>query len=207
MFVFKSMAKIMFLIVLAYLICYFVRINDVSVKESEGNFVVFEQKLDAVARKYFLSCEPYVSDGEVVADGAKDYIIEISDSEWISIYLENTGSKDEEGQEEVTVTYEINDNRAVGDEMGRGMNIPLYVDVVNAVSAKKVSVNYCNDFLKAPEYEHDAVDSGLEKSEDMLVYKYQDLNFFNDWSISYELYDDNWQVLEFWGLTSNSLNK
>ena len=76
----------------------------------------------------------------------------------------------------------------------------MFVDLVNCISGKEISADFCNEFLNAPESKYSAEKTGYKKQDNELVSKEYALNFFEDWNISYHLTTEE-EVLTFGGLT------
>lgn len=160
-----------------------------SQEQSLNNFAYYENQLKAVLEPSGLT----MSELEIDDDEwglYHSFLIVIDDTATITVYLSSNAEKDSAGREEVEIHYKNNDEKA--------LDLKLFVEIVNAVSGREISESYCEQFLSAPEEDYS---SSRDKLDNQKIYKYEFLNFDQDWSIGYSLYDDETEELTFWGLT------
>ena len=161
--------------------CYTKRLT---VEQSEENFENYRQRLNEVAQEYGV---------ELVGS-----TITISPSERIDIELERLEDEEDKVIESFSIEYEISDV-----ESEEEFNVPLFVDLVNCVSGRELTVEFCEEFLMAPEDEYPASAYGFKKANGEIVAKQYPMNFFEDWVIGYELTEEGVGTLWFGGLTKN----
>ncbi|MCR5809372.1 MAG: hypothetical protein K6G56_07400 [Clostridiales bacterium] len=80
-----------------------------------------------------------------------------------------------------------------------GFDVGLFISLVNAVSGRRITTDYCEDFLEAPETEHPSGRYGHIMQEDELFAKWQALNLTEDWMIRHTKYKDGSETLSFGG--------
>lgn len=161
---------------------------------SAENFSKYEKAIGEVSKKYNLSMneidDPNYSDKN---DVSKDFKLTGTDME-ISFYLSNDAlDTEEKGEEVFLVAYDIPKNK--------DFDLDLFTDLVNSVSGKTITKEYCEDFIKNLN-----VTETKTPDSDRLFYESKSLDFFENWTISYELRDIDYpdahpQVLKFDGLT------
>lgn len=119
----------------------------------------------------------------------------------INISMTNStyyASEDPTGREDFYISY---NKSASGD-----FNVDLFVDLVNAMSGRTLSKEFCQEFLDAPEEDYPGERYGDEKQSYEISYKVHSLNFFEDWVIADTVYNDNTEELSFRGLTKTGTN-
>lgn len=167
-----------------------------TIEQSKKNFAVYEKSLQEIADKYGLKLTSTEDKNIENQDSYKDFLITISSNVDIEIRIINSAYEAEKGVEGFNVNYKISVVDTEGD-----FNMPLFVDLVNCVSGKNISVDYCNEFLNAPESKYSAEKYGYKKLNGEIIAKQHALNFFEDWNISYILSKDGEGILSFGGLT------
>lgn len=161
--------------------CYTKRLTE---EQSKENYANYRQRLNEVAQEYGV---------ELVGT-----TITISSSERINILLERLEAGSDKVIESFSIEYEISDIESEDE-----FNVQLFVDLVNSVSGRELTVEFCEEFLMAPEDEYPASDYGFEKLNGEIIAKEYPLNFFEDWVIGYELTEDGNGILRFGGETKN----
>lgn len=177
-------------------------VNMVTLSESTVNFAAYAERLTEVAETAELELT------EVKTENKSNYVcheyeIEIDDAQKIQIEFSNKPKGASESAEYFSIIY-YSESNDYSD-----LDTVLMASLINSVSGKEVTASYLNDFLAAPEEEYAAERFGMTKTEEHEIYKFDMLNFWEDWGISYELYtevqwDDSRQNLHFWGLTEAS---
>ena len=167
-------------------------IKRITWEQSEKNFQVYQNDLISVLEHYGLSlekCETNEYDDYL----SLSFLVTVDDEMSIDIRLHTNASHDRTGREEVEILY-----RNYGEQP---FDLQLFTEVVNTVSGREITQEYCEKFLSDPEEDHSPARYGLQKDSIKKVYKYEFLNFGQDWAITYSEYDDETEALAFWGLT------
>lgn len=123
----------------------------------------------------------------------RSFVIVIDETTTITVHFSSNATQDTKGREEVEIIY--------GNGEGKIFDLTLFTKIVNSVSGREISENYCKQFLDDPEEKHLPSRYGIHKDDTQKIYKYEFLNFGEDWSIGYSMYDDETEELMFWGLT------
>ncbi len=170
--------------------------HKISKPKAEDNFEEYEKEItDYVAQYgYELSVE---NDDETEGYMNKDIYIVINDNESITVYLEFSYDKNK-GVEDFWMTYDMLKQESLDD-----YDIGFYVGLVNLISGRELSLDFCKDFLYASEDEYPASRYNYNKLNGEKIAKMQALNFWEDWDISYTLYKEDNSELEFGGWTKN----
>lgn len=161
--------------------------NDFSVDQSEKKLEVYRAVLQKIADEHEVVLTGIWED----LIGYREYSISISDDEEIHIYMwcyPNTAGS-------FRMEY-ILDNENYDNEF----DVELFVDLVNGISGRTLSYEFCMDFLDAPESEYSVERYGYGKDDDEIISKMEHLNFFEDWTLYYTLYDTQTEYLTFGGL-------
>lgn len=169
----------------------------ISVEQSKANFVVYEENLQEIVKKYNLVLEEKISKIEGSSDEIKEFHI-VSTNFEIVIWLGNSAIDSNKGVESFTVDYYLQKSNFCDDYSE--FNLDLFVDLVNCISAKKISGDMCRDFLDSPENKYSSEKYGYTKREEENVKKVYPLNFFEDWVLFYTS-NSNGEVLTFGGLS------
>ncbi len=168
--------------------------HNISKSKAEDNFEEFEKEItDYVAQYgYELSVE---NDDETEGYMNKDIYIVINDNESITVYLGFRYDK-KKGVEDFCVIYKILKQESLDD-----YDIGFYVGLVNIISGRELTFDFCEEFLYAPEEEYPSKYNNKANGE-KIIKKYS-FNFWEDWKISYTLYKDDNSNLGFGGWTKN----
>ena len=167
-----------------------------TIKQSQKNFLVYQESLQRITEQYGLSLIANEINYFENQNSYKDFTVTVSSNSVIEILLTNSALESEKGVENCSIYYRISNISSVND-----YNIPLFVDIVNSVSGKSISVDFCAEFLNAPESKYSAEKRyGYRKLNGEIIAKEKPLNFFADWNISYIL-KSNEGELGFGGLT------
>lgn len=143
-----------------------------TIKQSEKNFPVYESDLIEVANNYNFELIE-VEDDSIEDDelSEKTFNITIDDDTEIEIWMKNDAlSSSATGRESFSVDYVTHKPKS--------FDVSLFVDLVNCISGKEITEDFCNEFLKAPEEEYSAEDRGYEKPSEDVIAKEHPLNFF-----------------------------
>ncbi|MEG0771327.1 MAG: hypothetical protein RR436_05455 [Clostridia bacterium] len=172
--------------------------KQLTIEQSKKNYIVYEDSLQKVADKYDLKLTLKEDTNLQPQWYDKAFLITISSNIDIEIMLNNSASenKKETGAEWVTIRYKIRNEDTKAD-----FNRELFVDLVNSVSGKNISIDFCNEFLDSPESKYASTKKGSKKLNGEIIAKSTSLNFFEDWNIFYELSKDSDEELTFGGLT------
>lgn len=175
----------------------------ISFEQSIINLKSYEDSLTLVAQKYN---ESLIETFDLNIEGSKlikNLVLKMKNGDEIQIRIINTAvdyNDTSGGPEEISINYNIVKNSE------SEFNIPLFVEIVNTISGRKITEKYCNDFLKAPEKRFSPSRYGIYKSDNELIFKYEFLNWLEEWSIGYHFYKDYSAELTFWGFSKQSTN-
>lgn len=150
----------------------------ISVEQSNRNFSEYQQSLQNVANNYNLCLDEIE-----VKDTYRDFSITFQNSK-ILIRLDNNAIESKEGVESFSIDYYLKKDST--DEDLKEFNVGLFVDLVNCISGKTISEDFCNEFLNAPEKKYSAEKYGYNKVNGSIIAKMYSFNFFEDWTIFYE---------------------
>ena len=171
--------------------------RQLTIEQSKENFPVYESELKEVANDYNLELIEIEDDNiqdlddNEVAEKTFNIIVTKDDTE-IEIVLKNNAlNSSTKGRESFQVNYVTHSS----------FDVSLFVNLVNCVSGKEITEDFCKEFLEAPEEKYSAEDRGFQKPSEGVIAKEYPLNFFEDWIISYYFYPESRQELSFGGLT------
>lgn len=163
-----------------------------SQEQSEKNFAYYEEQLKATV-------EPFRLDISEVSYDRSEYglyrTLSITPGEQAAITLKLTNNAGQNGRGGETVYIEYTSH---GEN---SLDPRLFTEIVNTVSGREITESYCRQFLSDPEEKHSPLRYDIEKEDYKKIYKYEFLNWWQDWSLGYSLYDDDTEELTFWGLT------
>lgn len=178
--------------------CSFDNLTAVTLAETKQNFLLYNDKIEKLISKQNIKKHNMNSDNTNMS-----FSIQIEKNFLIYIEIENSTNNHSPGIERVTVNYR---HEHVAEQKSEEFNISLFVELVNCISGKEISVQECLDFLNASENEFSPEKYNLEKTKDQLVLKINYLDFFQNWLLKYEQNSCNEETLTFWGLTKASTN-
>ena len=179
----------------------------VTKEQALKNFATYQTSLQEVSDKYNVKLKDITNEWfdeicEETPDNIKIFQIVLSKHENIEIRFdfscensEESSSLKDKGTENFDISYNI-DNKSKGN-----FNANLFVDLANSVSGRKLSLDFCKDFLNAPESKYPASNYGLDKCDGEKIEKSYSLNFYIDWMLYYTLKDDDSEELSFGGFT------
>lgn len=163
-----------------------------TIEQSKKNFEIYEDLIFEIADRYGYEVEEEVFFPDTNQDSYKYLYIEISNMEKITILMQNSAVYESEtGGESVNVDYSI---ARIGEA---AFDTELFVELVNAVSGKKITEEVCKEFLQAPSDKYPPE----RKLQGELISKAKYFNFFQDWGLFYVLTYENEEILSFGGLT------
>ena len=171
-------------------------VAQVTTEQSEENFKFYKDEIISICKKYDVK----ITDSEEKKLLVELYLSVIKEQE-IYIRIINSayyGDEDLVGREDFYISY----NKSTSSNF----NVDLFVDLVNAMSGKKLFKEFCEDFLAAPEEDYPGERYGDEKAYYEKSYKVHSLNLFEDWVIADTVYNDNTEELSFRGLTKTGTN-
>lgn len=171
----------------------------VSVEQSMENFEIYKNSLQQIADRYEVDLIETENAGTKSQSAYKAFSVTINTDADIQVELFNSLETSAKEFEEFCITYTVKNK-----EVGKSFNVDLFVDMVNCVSGKTITNDFCSEFLAAPESKYAAEKYGYQKSADELIAKKYPLNFMEDWSISYFLNNQNEESLCFSGITKQS---
>lgn len=169
--------------------------RQLTIKQSKENFPVYESVLKEVANDYNLELIEIEDDYYKENFDENEFLIKsfniIKDDTEIEITLRNDSINTTKGRESFYINYVTHSS----------FDVSLFVNLVNCVSGKEITEDFCKEFLEAPEEKYSAEDRGFQKPSEGVIAKEYPLNFFEDWVISYYFYPESRQELSFGGLT------
>ena len=169
--------------------------RQLTIEQSKENFPVYESELKEVANDYNLELIEIEDDYYKENFDENEFLIKsfniIKDDTEIEITLRNDSINTTKGRESFQVNYVTHSS----------FDVSLFVNLVNCVSGKEITEDFCKEFLEAPEEKYSAEDRGFQKPSEGVIAKEYPLNFFEDWVISYYFYPESRQELSFGGLT------
>lgn len=175
-------------------------VKHLSLEQSQKNFEYYETQLQELLEPYGLTITESPTDDindppteEQIYGWYRSFLIEIDDTATITVDFSSNATWKEKGREDFYVFYRSNGENE--------FDVKLFTEIVNAVSGREIDEDYCAQFLSDPEEAHSPSRYALSKSDGQKIYKYEFLNFQQDWSIGYTLDEDGVEELRFWGLT------
>lgn len=169
--------------------------RQLTIEQSKENFPVYESVLKEVANDYNLELIEIEDDYYKENFDENEFLIKsfniIKDDTEIEITLRNDSINTTKGRESFYINYVTHSS----------FDVSLFVDLVNCVSGKEITEDFCKEFLEAPEEKYSAEDRGFQKPSEGVIAKEYPLNFFEDWVISYYFYPESRQELSVGGLT------
>jgi len=167
-----------------------------SVEQSKKNFTVYQEAIQKIVYEYGYKMVETQDENFHNQDGYKDLSIIINDVAKIEIRICNTAYNKPTGVESFTIEYFLND----GDIQNQ-FDTNFFVELVNSISGKSLSKEFCDSFLTAPEEKYAATRHGFKKLNGEKIAKTHFFNFFEDWAIFYKLSKENEEILSYGGLT------
>lgn len=160
-------------------------------EQSQTNFEIIENQLKDIAQKRTLNFEEIPLKPFENLYCQKEMCISLGQGSKINILLQNSGYNFSKGTESFSLEYYVDSN----DEI----DIELFCELVNTLSKKSISVKACNGFMSSSDEKYSAEKYGYKKGDNVLVYKYYPLNYFEDWGMFYTEYTQHEKVLSFGG--------
>lgn len=154
--------------------------NSFSIQQSNDNFQMYFNAIQQVAEEYGLKLTEEINHTAERQQPYKDLHIGITSNAFIKIRMINSAVETDKGSESFTVDYFLYNSDLIPET-----DVKLFVALVNCISGKKVSYDFCCSFLSAPESEYAASDYGYQKKDGELVAKMFPMNFFEDWVLCY----------------------
>ena len=171
-------------------------VAQVTAEQSEENLKFYRDEVMNICKEYDVK----IIDSENEKLSIKMYL-SVSEDQEIDIDISNSAYYDGEvptGREDFSIGY----NKSTSSDY----NVDLFVDLVNAMSGRILSKEFCEEFLAASEEDYPCERYGDEKQPDEISHKSYSLNFFEDWNIGDIVYDNNTEELRFTGLTKTGTN-
>jgi len=185
------MKKVVIIIMILAMLLGGCNFKSLAIERSKRNFKACENAIIEITNRYGLEIREEFDEN---IDSYKFLLIKINENSQISVWMIMSG------KELLSIRYEsINKND--------NFDVEFFVKIVNAISGKKVTKNFIQDFLDAPEEDFSPLRYGIGKSENQLVFKHEFLNWWADYAISYELDTNMTETLYFQGLTKRLRNK
>ena len=167
-------------------------------EQSAENFKFYKGEIEDICEKYDVKIidiekERSFLELHLSVSGTQKIYISMTNSTYY--YGDTTTST---GKEDFSIGY----NKSSTSDF----NVDLFVELVNAISGKTLSKEFCQKFLDAPEEDYPCERYGDEKEPNEKSYKLYSLNLFENWFIADTVYDDNTEELVFIGLTKTGTN-
>lgn len=169
-------------------------VNSVSQEQSLINFENYSKEIKAISESKSLTYIPLPNNGDLLF---QQFEVIDKNNNTISIEFQSNADEKSKGKETVLIYYNI--------KKGNSFDVELFVELVNGVSGRNITVEQCNNFLSDPEEKHPIEKYGFSKDENCVIAKYERLNFWEDWMYSYYLHKDGTQEFDFWGLTKGGV--
>lgn len=167
-------------------------------EQSAENFKFYKGEIEDICEKYdvkIIDIEKERSFLELHLSVSGTQKIDISMTNSTYYYGDTTTSA---GKEDFSIGY----NKSLASDF----NVDLFVELVNAISGKTLSKEFCQEFLDAPEEDYPCKRYGDKKEPNEKSYKLYSLNLFENWFIADTVYNDNTEELSFRGLTKTGTN-
>ena len=153
--------------------------DKITEKEAQEHYKEYISRISDTADAYSLSFTEFSDEVQIT----------LSDYESVIIYYTYD---DYSGVESFDLEYTISDET-------KNFNTQLLSELVEDMSSEKVSKDFFEKFINAPESEYSAQDYGLTKSDDVSVYKFHPVNFWEDWTVMYTEHKTGEKVLSYGG--------
>lgn len=160
-------------------------------EQSRANFGIIENQLKNIAQEKSLNLEEIPLKSFENQYCQKEMCISVGQGSKINILLQNSGYNSSKGTESFSLEYYADSN---GE-----FDIELFCELANTLSKKPISAKACNEFISSSDDKYSAEKYGYKKADNMLVYKYYPLNYFEDWGLFYTEYTQHEKVLSFGG--------
>ncbi len=195
--IFKFFCLFLVIFSFTYLTGFFNAVQITS-KQSAENFKFYKGEIEDICEEYdvkIIDIEKERSFLELYLSVSGTQEIDISMTNSTYYYGDTTTST---GKEDFSIGY----NKSLASDF----NVDLFVKLVNAMSGRTLSKEFCREFLDAPEKDYPCEKYCDKKEPNEKSYKLYSLNFFEDWIIADTVYDDNTEELVFTGLTKMGTN-
>jgi hypothetical protein len=192
------MKKMMFVIIIISILALVGCVDrSISLSQSQKNFALFKESIRMISANYGYEVIELFDKNIEDQSTYKDLQITIDKNAEIYIRMDNNATYSEYGSQGFVLRYTITDS-SINSE---GFNINFFVDLVNSMSGKSITRDFCEEFLNSPESAYPASKYGFKKLNGELVVKQKNFGFFEDWLIKYTLDIDDEEQLLFGGLT------
>ena len=179
----KCICFAIIIIVLLFNGCY---MKNISFEQSRINLMKYYTDIENIVQSYgyIIKQENNGNEGlfaidydftfDVLSYGGS-FIININKNSYIRIGMSNSNN---------TEKYYVDFNSELSPihETRKSINIPLFVEIVNAISGKEITEELVEEFLNDPEDKY--VDDWFKT---YMVYKTKEFNFLSDWIMTYTL--------------------
>lgn len=137
-----------------------------------------------------------ISEKEViVTEHSKSLAININENEYIDIYIKNYGYRSKSGDQVFSMEYhQLKETK--------DFNLNLFLEFLNAVSAKEITNDELVEFLNADEEKYPPETCNYTKLEDEIIKKAKNLDFMMNWMFVYSKTKDGSSCLSVEGLTA-----
>ena len=129
-----------------------------TVEQSKKNFNVYQDAIQKIVDEYGYKMVETHDENVDNPDIIKDLSITINDFSKIEIRISNSAYNKPTGVEGLSIRYFLND----GDTQNE-FDTKFFVDIINSISGKSLSKEFCDSFLTAPEEKYPASRYGFDK--------------------------------------------
>ena len=159
--------------------------KEISLEQSKVNLMKYYTDIKNVVQSYGyiiereskINKEIFAIDYNIYGDLScgEVFIVKINDNSYMEIRMNNSNNTEK-------FHIEFNSELSSIDDTHKNINIPLFVEIVNAISGKEITEELVEEFLNDPENKY--LDDWYET---YLMVKSKDLYFLSDWIMSYYL--------------------
>lgn len=166
------------------------RVTSLTLEQSKKNFEFYKGEISDICRQNNIILKTDNNDKSSI-----EFTLQQSGASYIEILIQNSSFNDNlTGRED----FEIYCFAPTTEQY----DVELIVEIVNAISGKGVSKEFCMDFVTVHNDKY-----CIEKSSEQVINKYHFLDFGENWSIGYTEYKWGEKELIFWGLTKTGCNQ
>ena len=186
-------------IVLVLILLLMIDRKSISSEKSKKNFEYYKTKISMIVKEnnYEMTEKNHIKEEQ---SAFKRLVITIDVDQTIEIWLSNPATQNRRSREKVNFIYTKNNNT-------KDFNLEFFIKIVNEISGRKITKEYVFEFLSDSEEQRSPKRYGIDKSKEKKVFKYEFLNWWENWSIGYSLYENEKEELTFWGHTNRGKKK
>ena len=174
----------------------------ITLDQSKNNFSVYKNAIQEIANQYGLELTEVFNEYIEDPNSYQFFKLRIEPDGYIDIEMYYSGTDTEKGLETFAVEY-----HAGSAEPEKAFDMPLFVNLSNCISGRKITTDLCEEFLNAPESKYAAEKYGYQKLNREKIAKKYEFNFFDNWQLYYFLTKEDEGILIFSGLTQGGTNE